>query len=154
MDPEFIKKYKIKRIINVTPDIPNTFSNIKYLHLPIIDNEAKINNLSNIYHIASDFINEGLVNNEGILVHCKRGHHRSANIICAFMYKYLQSDYVGTIKYINFLRNCALRRDTQMGRGLHIFYMEINNIDSSNMNKNEQDCGIHKTAQQTIFYCN
>ncbi len=59
----------------------------------------------------------------GILIHCKKGHHRSASVVGAFLIKHLNVDYVVAVSYINGLRRCALRRDTCMSKGLFRFYM-------------------------------
>lgn len=122
---KFIKKHNIKCIINVSNDIPNIFEDIDYLHIPIIDSEicfSDINKLINIYEITTDFIYNSLTNNKNILVHCKKGHHRSACIVAAYLIKYYDVKYLNAIRYINSIRKCALVRNTCMMQGLLKYY--------------------------------
>lgn len=145
----FIKNFNIRKIINVTPDIPNKFKSagVEYLRIPIGDGTiCDNNNLENlgIFDKSSDFIHRSLMENKNILVHCKRGHHRSAAIVCGFLYKYLDMPYYETISFIHNLRKCALRRDTCIGRELFKYYNKINNI------KNYQ---IKCQIDNNIFFC-
>ena len=62
-----------------------------------------------------------------ILVHCKRGHHRSGAIIASFLIKYLHLDYDSAVKYINYLRPYAMRRETNMSKHLYAYHLLISN---------------------------
>src|SRR5437763_1715386 len=75
----FIYKFNIKYIINVTPDIKNIHKNVNYLQIPIKDLDACPNrDLFEIFEKTSDYIKLSVQNNNSILIHCKNGHHRSA----------------------------------------------------------------------------
>lgn len=127
---EFINKYSIECIINVSKDVPNIFNNIDYLHIPINDSDIcsyDIQRLMKIYDIATKFIYHNLINNRNILVHCKRGHHRSACIVAAYIIKYYEAEYINAIVYINSIRKCALVRNTCMTKAL-LKYFIIKNI--------------------------
>jgi hypothetical protein len=117
-DEKFIRENHITHIFRVMPefDYNKVFRTVTYIHIPIRDNATCLQNLSNVYNWISDMIAGILLNgkNDGILIHCKRGHHRSAAVIAAFLIKYLKLDYSICSRYINSMRPCALRRDSCM----------------------------------------
>ena len=128
----FLKNNNIKTIIRVLEynNKPRELklhkyikNGIKYNCIPIKDVDTCLVNLNNFFDMTGHIIKESLKINNNILVHCKRGHHRSGTVIAAFLIKYLNTDYMSTVLYINRLRKCALRRDTCMVRGLFIYYM-------------------------------
>lgn len=122
---EFIKKHDIKCIVNVTKDIPNNFDDIDYLHIPINDKDIcskSIDRILKLYDISTEFINSCLQKKYNILVHCKRGHHRSACIIVAYLIRYQNADLIDAINYIKSIRNYALVRYTCMMKGLVEYY--------------------------------
>ena len=92
-DESHLKNLKINGIINCTPDYPNIFSDFNYLRIPI-KNEKNFEpvfrgNLRNCF----DFIDTHLAKNQGVLVHCKNGHRRSASLILYYiMYKFKISE--------------------------------------------------------------
>lgn len=126
MNKNFLIEHNIKYIINVTKDCPNKFSDIQYLKISVDDSDVCNKNLDTIFNITNDFIIHALKNKSNILIHCKRGHHRSASIVCAFMLKYMNLNYLEVIMYINYIRSCALRRNTCMTAGLFEYYKKLN----------------------------
>lgn len=75
----------IRRVINVSTDIPMPFEDMKYLRVPLEDSpKAKINLY---FEDTFQFIDEGLKAGEGVLVHCFAGVSRSATIVCAYLMK-------------------------------------------------------------------
>jgi protein-tyrosine phosphatase len=104
-DIYFLKNNNIRNIINVTPNFPNYFQRkINYLNIPIKDN--KIYHEIFIFYIpyVLQYIEQSLNNNEGILIHCKKGHKRSAVYILLYLcYKYnltkkQSKDYIKSIR--------------------------------------------------------
>lgn len=131
LNKKFLLNNHIKFIIRLTKTKYPEYPGIRYITIRIDDNELCTNNdvdIINIFNKTSDIIKEALVNNYGILVHCKRGHHRSASVVCAFLMKYIKVDYVASIMYINNIRKCALRRDTCIGKYLYRYHLLLNNI--------------------------
>jgi protein-tyrosine phosphatase len=122
----FLKQNNIKNIINVTKIIPNYFSNsnINYIRIPIRDIEICNKNLTKIFDISSKYIYTKLKNNENILVHCKRGHQRSASIIAAFILKYCNTNLIDTLKFIKYKRKCAFYRKTCILKELVYYYYQ------------------------------
>lgn len=128
---KLLEKYNIKFIMRAQLEGGIQYSHINYLHVPIKDNMVNTIDTINLFDRTSNYIDAWLKqknNNENILIHCKKGHHRSGTIIAAFMYSKLGLNYEQVIKYINNRRPCALRRDTQMMRELYKYYLNINNI--------------------------
>jgi protein-tyrosine phosphatase len=125
---EFLKKFNIKIIINVSK-IPNKYENdkelnIKYINLLVRDKEVCNMNIQKEFEYIINLIHYCLNNNMPVLVHCKKGHHRSASIIAAYLIKYKNYSYFDAIESINKLRNCALLRNTCMNKVLYNFYLK------------------------------
>jgi|APSaa5957512622_1039677.scaffolds.fasta_scaffold157559_1 protein-tyrosine phosphatase len=124
-DPEFIQSQNIKYIINLTENYPNYFSNITYLNIPIVDDELNIKESNYLFEITNRFIYEALKNDEGVLVHCYAGHHRSASVVLSFLLKYLAIPFETGIKYIRSIRPTTLRRKTRMVISVYKYYKYI-----------------------------
>ncbi|XP_067144325.1 dual specificity protein phosphatase Mpk3-like [Centruroides vittatus] len=86
-DLDALKKYKIRYILNVTPNLPNTFQQddlgIKYMQIPIQDDWSQ--KISQFFTDAIAFIDEGRDRNQGVLVHCLAGISRSVTITLAYL---------------------------------------------------------------------
>tara|TARA_Y100001978_G_C23439607_1_gene312359 strand:+ start:185 stop:604 length:420 start_codon:yes stop_codon:yes gene_type:complete len=103
-DYNFIKQNNIKTIVNVTPNYPNVFNNIEYLRLPIRDRLIYSKYLKNNIKKCINFINEARLKSYGVLVHCKRGHRRSATIV-AYYLSYLNNiSFNSAKKWIKYRR--------------------------------------------------
>lgn len=120
---DFINKFNIKNIINITKDVPTPFPLIKYLHIPYDDIDTCGKNLNATFDKTTELIYSTLSKGNGILVHCQRGHHRSASVVAAFLIRYLKIDYFDALKYINAIRPCALKRKSCMVLGLYSYYL-------------------------------
>lgn len=148
-DSDFIKENKIKHIIRVMPefDFSKVFHGVVYLHIPLRDQESCNYNLIKMMNVTSDYIDKCLKKNEPVLIHCKRGHHRSAAITAAYMIKYKKIPYEKIMRYINKLRPCALRRDTCMSRGLFKFNLLLNEMTCKNIVCNKIDRVTYCTCE-------
>lgn len=127
-----LKKYNIKYIIRATLQGGNIYPDFHYLHVPIKDYMVNTIDTDHLFMYTGLYIQKNIFNGN-ILVHCKKGHHRSACIIAAFLFKTLNIPYETILQYINSIRNCALRRDTFMMRGLYKYYLKLNNIKYKNI---------------------
>jgi hypothetical protein len=131
LDESFINSSNIKYIVNVTDGIHCPFHYITYYHIPIKDKkmcESKSRNTMYIYiDYAMDFILNGLRENVGVLVHCRKGHHRSANIVLIFLMKYLNIGYIPGTIYINNIRPYALKRNTCVNKWIINYYRKYIN---------------------------
>lgn len=127
--PVFLKKYKIKCIIRVMPDNNLVrYSDIKYIDVPIKDTDACLKDNSTLFNQLTDIIHQYISNKIPVLVHCKRGHHRSATVVAAYLIKYCNYQYLHAIKFINSIRPCALNRGNCMMKGLYEFYTDFHNL--------------------------
>lgn len=126
----FLQNYKIKNIITIMDkfDEKCRFDNITYLTIPIKDKFVCDKDMGPVFELVSTFIHNSLNKNEPILVHCAKGHHRSAALVVAYLIRYKKCNYIKCIEYINKLRPYALRRDTCMSKHLFTYYKKINNI--------------------------
>jgi dual specificity phosphatase 12 len=131
-DKVFLTDNKIEQIISICKIDIDKFFWIKYINIHIDDNDICINNNkinslfqnNKIFNITNQFIDNALKNGKNILVHCKRGHHRSAVIIAAYLiYKYNLSLF-DSIKYIKSKRPNSFRRETCMYKKLKNYYYE------------------------------
>lgn len=85
-DLKSLKKYNIKYILNVTPDLPNVFErdgHIKYLQIPITDHWSQ--DLAGHFPNAIKFIDEARSKGAGVLVHCLAGVSRSVTVTLAYI---------------------------------------------------------------------
>jgi len=126
LDENFIRTKNIKYIVNVSDGIHCPFSFITYYHIPIKDkrmcSEASRHVMYTYIDTALEFITKGLRENVGVLVHCRKGHHRSANIVLLFLMKYLKIGYIPGIIYINNIRPYSLRRNTCVNKWIIDYY--------------------------------
>lgn len=118
-DYRFIRGKKIKYIINATDNIPNKFpSDVTYINFFLHDNDAcKLDFMQEINYCA-DIIHKAVSENSAILIHCKRGHHRSASIVAYYLMKYHSMTLVDAIYLIKSLRPTAFVRMTCMVKTL------------------------------------
>jgi protein-tyrosine phosphatase len=117
-DLAFLQKYNIKYIIRMMPEFDKTreYPGITYYHIPIRDSKSCVGSKINYQHMLHHLtllIDILLKRNDGsILVHCKRGHHRSASVVAAYLVKYKGLSYQESINYIKKIRPFALRKTT------------------------------------------
>ncbi|KAF8790537.1 dual specificity protein phosphatase 7-like [Argiope bruennichi] len=82
-----LEKYGIHYVLNVTPNLPNTFEKtgmgMKYMQIPIQDHWSQ--NLSSFFPQAIKFIDEARKSKLGVLVHCLAGISRSVTITLAYL---------------------------------------------------------------------
>jgi hypothetical protein len=124
----FLIDNEIKYIINITCDISNKYSFIEYTTFPISDIDACNKNYINIMDKGADIINQAVVKNKPILIHCKRGHHRSASVIAFYLMKYHNISLANAILTIKKIRPKTFRRITCMLKTL--IYYEYKNLNS------------------------
>lgn len=131
LSKKILDKHNIKYIINATPDIKMPFNDIKYLQIPIHDKEiCELKYEKSIFDLifkAFYFIDEAINSHNGILIHCKRGHHRSANIILFYLVYRYNIGYIKALIIINYIRPKALVRNTCINNwGMEIYKKIIN----------------------------
>lgn len=127
----FLKRYNIKCIIRIMPEKTLLkFNTIKYVIVPIKDKDICNDNLNQLFDNLSEIIHHHLMRNEGVLIHCKRGHHRSATVTAAYLMKYYNYDYISVIKMINKIRPCSLNRGNCMMKSLYRYYQKLHNMTS------------------------
>jgi protein-tyrosine phosphatase len=122
---DFIIKNNIKSIINISKSCPNYFNDINYLNIPIEEHEVNIYDIINIFKVTNKYIFHQLKKGNNILIHCSKGHTRSASIIGAFIIKYLNQSFDKTINYIRKKRKNTLRDDKLMTQALYEYSLMI-----------------------------
>ena len=125
-DQRFHNKYNIQYILSIIDEFDDSKMNnrITYIRIPIKDDQTCHMNLVKLYDFTSNVIKDAISNKKPILIHCKRGHHRSASTVAAFLIKFLKISDQQAIKYIRHLRPMALRRDNCcMKSQLHNYYL-------------------------------
>ena len=121
---DFLNTNNITYIINVSDHIDNYFEydkKFKYLRVPINNKVSNIRilreNLDDIY----DFIDSARKNQDNVLVHCKKGHRRSALIVAYYIMKTcncsfemakikIQSKRTGTLREPLILKDAILNK--------------------------------------------
>lgn len=142
---KFLDDYKIKNVVTIMDNFDNKckYNDITYLTVPIKDKYVCNRDINEIFELTGLFIKRCLDKGESVLVHCARGHHRSAAVVVAFLIRYKNCDYVKCIEYIHQLRPYALRRDTCMSENLFRYYLKINN----------KSCQMSCKKHDTAHYC-
>ena len=121
-DYDFIKN-EIDVIINVSHENVVMFDNIEYHKIPMVDNNACTDKLINLIEYGADLLNYYIKNNKRVLVHCKRGHHRSASIIVMYFIKYHNYDLFSAIMMVKKNIPTAFRRISCMLQSIIIYYV-------------------------------
>lgn len=121
---DFINENNITVIINITPDIDNIHTDIKYHQFPVHDDDTCALDLFPVFEKVAKMIHKYLLDGENILVHCKRGHHRSASVIGAYLLQYQNFTFTQLVNHINSVRPCAMKRMTCMVSALRKYYQD------------------------------
>lgn len=136
LDESFIRSANIKYVVNVTDGIHCPFTFITYYHVPIKDkrmcNPESREVMYKYIDTSLEFILKGLQENVGVLVHCRKGHHRSANIVLIFLMKYLGIGYIPGTIYINNIRPYSLKRNTCVNKWIMNYYRKQIDIFTEN----------------------
>lgn len=125
-DINFIIAYGIKNVINVSNGVPNIFPFVSYMTSYLKDEDACRMNTLPLMEEGADLINQSVSQNAPILIHCKRGHHRSASIIAFYLMKYHQLSLYDAVYLIKKCRPTAFRRMTCMLKTLIDYESKIN----------------------------
>jgi len=120
IDENFLNKHNIENIITVyqSMDSHSRVSNVKYHIFPFSDKDTCDKNIPMMFEITNSIIFYLMKNKKPVLVHCKRGHHRSSSVIAAFLIKYLDMSIIDALQCVRSMRLCAFRRKTCMVDGL------------------------------------
>jgi len=110
---KFMQFQKINDIINVTPDIPNLFDSVQYYRFPIRDETMERNAALHALDVGADIIHKCVTKHRPVLIHCKRGHHRSATVIVYYLMKYRGLALADAIHLIKQKRPGSFRRLTR-----------------------------------------
>ena len=98
----------ITHIINITDFLENYFesnSRFTYLKIPIPDS---INiKIVDHFDISFNFIDNALLNNGRVLVHCFAGKSRSASIVIGWLMKNEKMSYENALQYVRNYRPCV-----------------------------------------------
>ena len=108
----------ISHIVNATTNLPNSWNDITYLNIPITDGMACESNLFSSMMDGAVFIHDNLSMKKSVLVHCKRGHHRSASIVALYLMIFHGSTFLQAVEHIKIIRPTAFRRMSCMMKEL------------------------------------
>jgi len=115
-DLNFLKQYNIKYVIRMMPEYDKIreYPGIVYFHIPIRDSKTCPNNVNytQMFQQLTQLLDYLLKQPGNTLIHCKRGHHRSASVVAAYLIKYKGFSYIQSINYIKKFRPYALRKTT------------------------------------------
>jgi len=124
LNSRFLQKYHIRYIVNITTDIPCIDPKINYFKLRVERHDSCNIYMNPIIDQIVDFIHKGLRSGYGVLVHCKKGHHRSASIILAYLIKYHDLSFIEGLNYIRRVRPGTLKRPACMVLNVYSYYLE------------------------------
>ncbi len=114
LNRKFIEDNKITYIINAMEEDPkyHYMPDIPYVHLPY--RQKHLNNYlgNHFLNIGANILNELINNNQVVYVHCKKGHHRSASVIAAYLIKFKNINNENALSFIKDKRDSAFYRKT------------------------------------------
>lgn len=142
----FLKTFNIKYVVTIMDDFNhnNKLDGISYYIIPLKNKNTCDKDLIPLFDKVTTLIHNLLNSGIKVLVNCKRGHHRSASVVAAYLIRYIGIKYETSIKYINLLRPCALRKDTCMTKSLFDYYLYLTQT---------KNCNIKCFNEKNIFYC-
>jgi protein-tyrosine phosphatase len=104
-DIDLLKSLGITHIINSAIEIPNYFTEFKYLHLEMYDTPQE--NAKRYFKTSKQFIDDALHDNGKVLIHCRAGVSRSVTILTYYLMKTLNITLEEALKLIRKCRPIA-----------------------------------------------
>lgn len=114
-DKYFYSKCDVSHVVNVcTIDNVKKYNNVTYNFFPFDDKSCCQKDIEKKYFIiassVSNIIDNNIKNNVCTLIHCKRGHHRSASIIAYYLMTKCNMSLINSIVNIKKSRPTSFRR--------------------------------------------
>ena len=109
---DFLKKNNIRAVVNISYEKLILYDGIDYYQFYVTDDdlcnyESKIiGEITQVLNCIHEYLSRGM----NVLVHCKRGHHRSASIISLYLTKYCNFRLHDSVSYIKSIRPTSFRR--------------------------------------------
>ena len=98
VDYNFIIKNNISLIVNCTPDEPFINStSITYIRIPVYDSllERDLVLMEQYLKVLLQrIIDEYIINNKTVLIHCRRGKQRSCIVVAAMLYEMIRQNLI------------------------------------------------------------
>lgn len=108
---KFIIDNKIGLVLNISKESYTKVKNITYYDIPLEDIDVCNNDTYYAEMLkAVEIIHNNIINKTNVLVHCKRGHHRSASIIAMYLVRKYKMSLYDAIYFIKTRRPTAIRR--------------------------------------------
>ena len=123
---DFIENKRIKTIAQISPDCPTPWAQVTYYQVYLKDKETCGKKLWKMYAYLTTGLLKGL-GRGNLLVACKRGHHRSACVMVAFLCRYFMYTVEEAFSLIQTKRPLALRRTTCMTEGVREYGLSLEN---------------------------
>lgn len=102
----FFDKANITSVLNMTPNIPNSFCSIEtmeYLRIPVHDSHAKrdLNKMYQYFPVITEFMYKvSVIEKKNLLVHCALGRQRSCAAIAAYLIKFYRMTPIQAMNFI------------------------------------------------------
>lgn len=104
----------ITSIVNVSDTMTEKFPEINYLTFPLKDSPIYRNQYIDIMNQCVVFIQNAIARQESVLIHCKRGHHRSAALLAYYLMIVDNMSLLRAMACIKKSRPTGFRRMTHM----------------------------------------
>ncbi|GBP92245.1 Dual specificity protein phosphatase 9 [Eumeta japonica] len=147
-DCDALARHNIKYVLNVTPDLPNTFESagggIHYLKIPIADHWSQ--NLAVHFPQAIRFIDEAMSARVGVLVHCVAGVSRSVTVTLAYLMQRHRLSLCDAFELVR-ARKTDIAPNFHFMRQLHSFERDLGLHErSASLTKVLEDLGVRDSS--------
>lgn len=102
----FFDQTKITGVLNMTPNIPNSFCDcdvIEYLRIPVYDSHGKrdVNKMYQYFPVITEYMYKvAVMEDRNVLVHCALGRQRSCAAVAAYLMKYYKMTPIAAMEFI------------------------------------------------------
>jgi len=134
VDHEFLKQHKISHVLSVLETPPTVPDNITHRYMYIVD--ALHGSLLPLLPEAFEFIETGLKNGTGVLVHCMAGVSRSASVVIGYLMKSEKKSWIEVSQFVRTRRDVI---SPGMGFELQIKHFEKMNYQITGQTPEHQE---------------
>lgn len=130
----FFDRADISAVLNMTPNVPNTFCEkdlLQYARIPVYDSHGKrdVNLMYQYFPLVTEFMYKtAVIENKNLLVHCALGRQRSCAAIAAYLMKFYDMTPINAMEFILQRKPDAFHwgQSANFAKALNRWYYKLN----------------------------